>query len=65
MNLEGRQIYCPYCAELIEVLLEPCHEIQQYYEDCQVCCQPILIRVSPDETGGHRLIDCCRADEIL
>jgi len=34
---------CPYCWEQISMLLEESSEIQNYIEDCEVCCQPIQI----------------------
>ncbi len=35
---------CPYCWEQISMLLEPSSLEQQYIEDCEVCCRPILIQ---------------------
>ncbi len=34
---------CPYCAQRISFLCEEIHGSQQYIEDCEVCCQPILM----------------------
>lgn len=34
---------CPYCWEQISMLLEESSEVQNYIEDCEVCCQPIQI----------------------
>lgn len=36
---------CPYCGERITMLLEPGDGEQDYIEDCEVCCNPITIRV--------------------
>jgi hypothetical protein len=43
-------IQCPYCGESIEVFIDESAGTQTYYEDCQVCCAPILFVVneSPD-----------------
>lgn len=39
-------ISCPYCGESSELLVDPvCAAIQEYVEDCEVCCQPWLVRV--------------------
>jgi hypothetical protein len=39
-------VYCPYCAEMIEIALDPgSGDAQQYEEDCQVCCQPWSVSV--------------------
>ena len=34
---------CPYCFELISMLLDPSLPHQNYVEDCEVCCNPIEI----------------------
>ena len=34
---------CPFCWEEISMLLERSREVQNYIEDCEVCCQPIQI----------------------
>ena len=34
---------CPFCWEEISMLLERSDEVQNYIEDCEVCCQPIQI----------------------
>lgn len=36
---------CPYCWETISVLLDPSEPVQNYVEDCEVCCNPIQISV--------------------
>jgi transcription elongation factor Elf1 len=46
MNLlEETTISCPYCGEEITLLVDRTIKAQQYVEDCEVCCQPIDIRV--------------------
>lgn len=39
---------CPYCWEEISMLLDPSIS-QTYVEDCEVCCNPIEIRVKFEE----------------
>ncbi|WP_417217555.1 CPXCG motif-containing cysteine-rich protein [Alcanivorax sp.] len=39
-------VQCPHCWEAIEVLVDPSVEEQEYVEDCQVCCQPLLFAVA-------------------
>jgi len=34
---------CPYCWEEISMLLDPSVPLQNYVEDCEVCCNPILV----------------------
>ena len=36
---------CPYCWQQISMLLDPAYS-QIYVEDCEVCCNPIEVRVS-------------------
>ncbi len=37
---------CPYCGEPITMLLELTLSHQSYVEDCEICCNPILLRFS-------------------
>jgi hypothetical protein len=55
-------IVCPYCGESLDVLVDTCSGPQQYYEDCSVCCAPILFIVSEDDSG-EIVIDVKRDDE--
>ena len=45
-------VYCPYCGEALEVLIDPQEAGQQYTEDCQVCCKPILCNGGVDAMGN-------------
>ena len=46
------RVVCPYCGEIVEIGLDPgSGAVQQYVEDCQVCCQPWSVAVSYDEDG--------------
>ncbi len=47
--LESVLIQCPYCWETLDVSVDPSVPEQEYVEDCQVCCRPILIHVSFDD----------------
>ena len=55
LELQRHRIYCPYCGESIEVLVDCSLESQSYIEDCQVCCRPIEISVHIDEEGNADL----------
>lgn len=44
--------YCPYCGELIELVLDLSMGDQEYIEDCFVCCRPIVISAGEDGAGG-------------
>lgn len=45
-TLEERKEQCPYCGEMIDVLIDCSVSYQNYIEDCQVCCQPIIFDVT-------------------
>ncbi len=36
---------CPHCGEPITMLVDASVSDQRYVEDCEVCCNPIDIRV--------------------
>jgi len=48
-ELVTSSVQCPYCWEVIDVLLDCSVNEQSYIEDCQVCCRPINFSVSVDE----------------
>ena len=50
-ELEESDIQCPYCGELITVVLDCSIDSQTYIEDCQVCCRPINFSVTVDDEG--------------
>lgn len=37
---------CPYCWEEITMLLDTSVTEQTYIEDCEICCNPIELRVN-------------------
>lgn len=55
-------INCPYCGESIDVLVDDLSGEQSYYEDCSVCCAPILFVLTEDELGDIQ-VDVRRDDE--
>lgn len=56
-ELRERQIECPYCGESISVLVDPSVRLQNYIEDCEVCCRPIdfSVEVEPDGDASIRV----------
>ncbi|MGH8274398.1 MAG: CPXCG motif-containing cysteine-rich protein [Gammaproteobacteria bacterium] len=50
-SLTEVDVYCPYCGEQIEIQVDGSAGNQDYIEDCRVCCQPIHLTVTLDETG--------------
>ncbi|WP_188151865.1 CPXCG motif-containing cysteine-rich protein [Teredinibacter waterburyi] len=50
-ELIDTRISCPYCGEQINVVVEVLEECQEYIEDCQVCCRPIIFDITADLTS--------------
>ena len=45
-------VTCPYCAEAVNIGVDPgSGASQEYVEDCPVCCNPWQVRVSFDADG--------------
>jgi hypothetical protein len=54
-------VTCPYCGEEVEIYLEP--EIRgSLVQDCEVCCNPWQLRVTPGDDEGDRYVEVTRAD---
>ncbi len=49
-------IGCPYCGESITILVDDSLPDQQYIEDCQVCCRPIIMNVTVDAEGDAAVV---------
>jgi len=46
-------VSCPHCGEVVTIGVDPAGGVvQDYIEDCQVCCQPWQIHLSYDEHGA-------------
>lgn len=48
-------LQCPYCWEDITLLVDGSIEMQEYIEDCEVCCRPIDFVVEVDEQGHAKV----------
>ena len=49
-------VYCPHCGEANEIALDPGSGAdQEYVEDCQVCCRPILMYVKYGRDGSAQV----------
>lgn len=55
MEIVEKTPHCPYCGELITLLIDPSSENQDYIEDCEVCCRPIRIGVLVSLDGSIQL----------
>ena len=49
--LESVNIQCPYCWETFEAIADCSVESQEYVEDCEVCCRPIVMKVEVNNEG--------------
>ncbi len=50
-GLEAVDIQCPYCWEVIEITVDCSVSSQEYVEDCEVCCRPIVMLVEIADDG--------------
>ena len=45
-------VICPYCSAPVEISLDPgSGSVQEYVEDCEVCCQPWTVSVRYGSAG--------------
>ena len=49
MELIPVPVQCPHCWEWFDALVDPSQGDQEYVEDCQVCCRPMVIHCYVDE----------------
>ena len=61
-DLSEQSVSCPYCGESIVILIDDSLPEQNYIEDCQVCCRPIVFDVTID-AGGEILLSVRSEDE--
>ena len=54
-------VQCPYCGETIELLVEDSEDVQEYVEDCQVCCRPIAVRAALED--GELQVRVCAEND--
>jgi hypothetical protein len=59
MDDEPVEVTCPYCGETIEITVEQ-DVFGSFVQDCEVCCNPWLVRVSWDD--GRRWVTISRDD---
>lgn len=52
---EWLTVQCPWCGENFDTAVDPSGGDQRYVEDCQVCCQPIVLDVAVDQDGHASL----------
>ncbi len=59
---DSADVACPYCGEVVELLLDSGGgDRQSYVEDCEVCCRPWQVSVRYDPSGVAQ-VDLSRDD---
>lgn len=38
-------MFCPYCGQRVELILDTTEPSQRFVTDCEVCCRPFEVRV--------------------
>jgi hypothetical protein len=51
MNTELVHCECPCCGEPIQLIIDCSIAEQEYVEDCQVCCRPLVVKALVDSDG--------------
>ena len=52
----GADVSCPYCGEAVQITLDPgSGSVQEYVEDCEVCCQPWRVTVRYLRDGSAKV----------
>lgn len=44
-------ITCPYCYSEFSTEVDVTGGSQEYYEDCQICCNPLALSIRIDDNG--------------
>lgn len=61
-ELRDIAVCCPYCGEMIDTTIDESAGPQSYYEDCPVCCAPIMCDIT-ETASGELEIHVRRDDE--
>ena len=54
LELESRQMQCPYCWETFEWVCDDSDDSTEMIEDCPVCCRPIHFKRSGSFEFGEQ-----------
>ena len=54
-------VVCPYCGETVELFVDATLPRQEYVEDCEICCSPMVVVV--DSTADEPIVDVRRENE--
>jgi hypothetical protein len=59
-QFETSQVWCPYCGETVELVLER-DVAGELVVDCEVCCRPWRVRV--ERCRGEMAVEVRREDD--
>lgn len=62
-ELHSHQVQCPYCWESFELVVDGSVPQQEYIEDCEVCCRPIVLLVTVAGPAGDINVVANREDD--
>lgn len=55
---------CAYCGEPNDIVVDLSGgEVQQYIEDCQVCCRPNSLYITANTSTGEAWVEAFTDDE--
>ena len=60
---EPQTVRCPYCGETFETNIDASAGSQEYIEDCRICCQPVIFRLTADADGNLLELETRRDDD--
>ena len=56
-------VSCPYCGASFETAADTSGGDQEYIEDCQVCCRPIVFQLTTGTDGELQRVETRRDDD--
>jgi hypothetical protein len=58
---ETVSVLCPFCGQPVELLIDTTLPHQEYVEDCEVCCRPMVVSI--DATADEPIVEVTRENE--
>lgn len=56
--------HCAYCGEPNEIVVDLSGgEVQEYIEDCQVCCRPNALYITSNNSTGEAWVEAFTDDD--
>jgi len=59
----SQSVRCPYCGEVYESSIDVFAGSQEYFEDCYICCRPIIFFTQVDHEGSLLSVEIRRDDD--